>query len=190
MLLSATHHYEGRFRGRLRRLLMSGAAIFAAAVMMIFAAGPAMAQPVLPSGEAICLTNYRTYCLDDYEGAPFLISTSDQGATNWYTQYEGTYVINGTTYNSYALCVDPAFTDCLTALYSGGAGGPLDLGAPATADGTAFVWSTDQNGYDLVSRYFLRTNGNYYDVCVPVLGSYIGAEMCSYATGYWRWINT
>jgi hypothetical protein len=168
------------------------AAILAAIVMSVFEAGSALATPpAISSLSAICLANARNYCLNWTSGGPKLVNQTKTPVQEWYTEYEGKYTINGTSYFSYVLCAGQSSTndsECMSDL-NVGVGGDITDNASDTANGTAWVWSTDQNGNDLVSKYDLRTTGNYYDICVlsPSVG--VPAQKCPYGTGYFRWIS-
>jgi hypothetical protein len=188
MIQGIRHRAATRYRGRRRQLLVTVAAILAAIVMSVFEAGPASAQPIITSPSAICLVHAQDYCLNWTSGGPVLVNKTQQPIQDWVAVPEGNWKINGTTYNAYALCAVSNFTDCISDL-NVGVGGDLSDTAPSTANGTAWVWSTDQAGFDLVSKYDLRTTGNYYDICALTPSSGVPAQLCPYGTGYWRWIS-
>jgi hypothetical protein len=168
------------------------AAILAATVMSVFEGGPAWADaPAISSPSAICLVHAQNYCLNWTSGGPKLVNKTQTPVQEWWTEYEGNYTINGTSYFSYALCAAQSATndsDCISDLNIG-VGGDLSDNAGDTANGTAWVWSTDQDGFDLVSKYDLRTTGNYRDICVLTPSSGVPAQLCPYGTGYFRWIS-
>jgi hypothetical protein len=174
-------------KGLLRRLLgISTAVILASAAMTGVLAGPASAG-TLPSGGPICLANYPTTCLVDYDGNLWATGIGNgQAAQNWYTEYIGQTEINGHEWNDYYISANNSFGSsslCIDALNSLGF-------AACGSNGTAWVWSADANGNDLVSRYYLNNGGNYYDIFIAALpgqGNLIGAELGSYGSGYWRW---
>ena len=144
-----------------RPAILAAAGILAAGLLSVATAGPAAAQ----TNVKFCFTNASAWCM----GMPFVqageavriqVNETSDPAWVWTLVSEGTSTVNGQQWPSFEIQDGISPTYCLqNTTLSGNNTQGSDL-ASCSANGTVWIQVKDSNGYYLVSRYALRTNGN------------------------------
>jgi hypothetical protein len=144
-----------------RPAILAAAGILAAGLLSVVTAGPAAAQTPVK----FCLTNASSWCMSISfvqagEAVEMQVNEASDPAWEWTTVSEGTYTFNGQQWPSFEIQDGILPTYCLQNTTLNGSNPQVSDLASCSANGTVWIQVKDSNGYYLVSRYALRTNGN------------------------------
>lgn len=140
-----------------RSAILAAAGVFAAGLLSVVTAGPAAAAAPV----AFCFTNSPAWCMSltlAQAGAAVKITTGT--AWKWTTVSQGMYTFNGQSWPSFEIQDGGSPNYCLQNTTLSGSNSQVSDLASCSANGTVWIQVRDSNGYYLVSRYALRTNGN------------------------------